>query len=226
MIHRNRNSFHIPSTILAFALACLLAFAFPGIPGAFAAEKETAQDKAAADLVERGIFQGDAKGNLNLDLSLTRAEMAVLLARLSGDEEQWLKDNSFRRELEKYFDANVLFRDVPPWAKLHIAASHRKGLIKGYDKYMYGSMGDVDAKAVCTLALRYLGYEEGDKWDYNSSIDVADSLKLLPDGGFESESEILRGDVAVVVYNAIQIKESGKLPEIKKAKPVAPTQEV
>lgn len=199
---------------LTVALICAAALALLTVP-AFAAETE--QEKAANALVDKGIFQGDSKGNLNLELSLTRAEMAVLFARLDGDEAKWTKDDDYRKSVENYYSSNVKFRDVPPWAKLHIAVCHKKGLVKGYDSYLYGSMGDVEAKAICTLALRYLGYSEGDKWNYGTSIDAAKMLGLLPDAGLESASKIVRGDVAVILYKTILLKDSGKLPEIRLA---------
>jgi hypothetical protein len=173
-------------------------------------ERETAAEK----LVEIGLFKGDESGSLNLDLSLTRAELAVLLARLDGDEAKWMSGQGaveYRRSVENYFRENVMFRVIPGWASLHVAICHKKGYVKGYDEYFYGSTASVDAKSVCTLLLRYLGYTEGDGWDYNTSVELANRLKLLPSDGMSEDGAILRGDVAVVFYNAIKAKEKADL---------------
>ena len=51
-----------------------------------AAASPPSDQEAAADYVrERGIMVGDQNGNLNLDAGLNRAQLAVILTRLSDD---------------------------------------------------------------------------------------------------------------------------------------------
>ena len=64
---------------LLLCAALVLSLAVP----ALAAQSE--QATAAAWLKENGILSGDQNGNLNLASGLTRAELAVILTRLTDD---------------------------------------------------------------------------------------------------------------------------------------------
>ena len=66
------------STAMGIALCALL------ICPAQAADEQTELELAAGFLLQQGIMTGDQNGELNLDAGLNRAELAVLLTRLSG----------------------------------------------------------------------------------------------------------------------------------------------
>jgi hypothetical protein len=126
-------------------------------------------ETAAAYLQQIGLVKGDEKGNLQLEKTITRAELAVMMARLDGGESQWTSNGSYKTQLEQYYAANVKFKDVPDWAKLSVAYCYRSGLLKGYDNYTFGSNDPVIVNAICTLVLRWLGYKEGVSWTYDTA---------------------------------------------------------
>ncbi len=64
--------------------------------------------QAGAILRDRGVYQGDASGNLNLDKGLTRAELAAILTRLEGETNP------------EFYAWAFYFQDVPAWAKPYV----------------------------------------------------------------------------------------------------------
>ena len=56
-------------------------------------------------------MEGDNNGAMNLESSLTRAELAVILAHLNGDPEH------LQTEQERYYKY-CQFQDVPEWARV------------------------------------------------------------------------------------------------------------
>ena len=83
------------------------------------------QQIAAAYLKERGIMEGDNNGAMNLESSLTRAELAVILAHLNGDPEH------LQTEQERYYKY-CQFQDVPEWARVYVGYCYANGLMAGY----------------------------------------------------------------------------------------------
>ncbi len=73
-----RNRF-LPAALSLFLAAALST-------GVLAADR-TEEETASAYLSEQGIMVGDQNGSMNLDSSLTRAELAAILTRLNGNLE-------------------------------------------------------------------------------------------------------------------------------------------
>ena len=92
---------------LSLALVAALCLSMTG--PAVAASPPSELDMAAAYVWERGIMVGDQNGNLNLDAGLNRAQLAVILTRLS-DETGDMGRNA------EYYRTVCPFTDVPEWA--------------------------------------------------------------------------------------------------------------
>jgi len=152
------------------------------------------RDLAVKYLTDRSIYQGDAHGNLNLDSSLTRAELAAILARVNGDEK------TVKADIEE-FTLNCYFSDVPEWAKPYVGYCARKCLMNGYSMSRFGPDDPVSPKMACTVMLRYLGFAETD-WTYDTSIQKARTIGITPDQGLGGQT-ITRVDMAVVIYRAM-----------------------
>ena len=179
--------------LMAAVLAIVLAFGI-AIP-TLAADLTTEQQTAAAYLKENGIMVGDASGNMLLDQSLTRAEMAVLLARITVNMEY--------HEAEKAFYAGQCkFTDVPEWARAYVGYCATNYLIRGYGDGRYGPQDPVTPAAACTVMLRCLGDEVGMDWDYGTACQTAVSLGLIPKEATQ-EAEILRGNMAILMYRTM-----------------------
>jgi uncharacterized protein YkwD len=171
----------------------LLPFVFGGAAAYAASEPET----AAAYLVERGIYEGDGNGNLNLDKGLTRAELSVVLTRLDfaddlGEWRDWGEahfadpDNRYNK-----------FTDVPGWALPYVEYCYERGLLNGVAETEFDPQGKVNPKMACTVILRYCGVAETGR-DYSTSVAKAQSLGLTPDAGLDGDV-IPRGAMAALI---------------------------
>ncbi len=170
---------------------------------------------AAANYVrDHGIMAGDQNGNLNLNSPMTRAELAVLLVRLRGGEEELLANAD-------YFARGCKFSDVPEWAKLYVGYCACCNLLAGYDKLCFGASDPVTPAAACTAALRALRIADGagSVWSYNTACAYAESLGWI-DRTTASASAITRGDMAVLLYRAIDGTQNTGTGYLANGKPI------
>lgn len=168
----------------------MLSLLFP----AFAAETQTELDMAANYVREHGIMTGDPNGNLNLDSSLTRAELAVILTRMMG--------NSNHVETEReYYAGQCKFEDVPEWARLYAGYCYVNGLMVGYENGAFGAADNVNPAAACTVVLRSMELTDLD-WNYNTACQTAIMLGLISAEAVQG-AEISRGNLAIMLYRAL-----------------------
>ena len=185
---------------------------------AFAASET---DAAAEYLVENGILAGDENGDLMLDKSLTRAELAVILTRLDfaqgdGGLADWQEWGEARfSDPENRYNS---FTDLPDWALPYIEYCYQRSLMNGVGDNKFDPQGKVNPKMACTVMLRYCGISETD-WDYSTSVDKAKSLGLAPSEGVDGDI-ILRGAMAAVIYRGMKYAQDGE--QIPITPPVTP----
>lgn len=188
------------------ALLCavlMLSLACPTLAANQPAEVET----AAEYLQELGILVGDETGNLNLDAPLTRAQLAVLLTRITVTEQHLEHEQDLYTRM-------CTFPDVPAWAQVHVGYLAFNRMMIGYPDGTFGSSDPVMPAAACTVALRHLGDLVEDDWDYAAACQTAVSLGLAP-AELTSKAAVTRGDMAVLLYRTLQ--QSGELPEASAA---------
>ncbi|MDP4152875.1 MAG: S-layer homology domain-containing protein [Bacillota bacterium] len=152
-------------------------------------------DDEANELKSKGLFSGDSTG-FRLDDGLTRAEMAVMLARVNGGTQE-IEKNS------EYYACKCVFTDVPDWAKPYVGYCADKGLINGIGDNLYGSDNKANKLDFLTVILRANGVTDG--YDYNTSDVKAVELGYL---SLERAAfpELSRGDAANITYNILQIR--------------------
>lgn len=147
-----------------------------------------------------GIMKGTNNG-LELDKGLTRAEGAVMYARLLGLEEDIA---NFSMENPSY-DAG--FKDVPQWVKPTVNYLYAKGLIKGMSEDNYGSQEMMTENQYSTLVMRALGYEDDVDFEWSTA-----NVTIVQTGMFELDDvepeEMLgknfnRRSMAYISYNAL-----------------------
>lgn len=189
---------------IALVWALFLSIAVP----ALAAEQPSEIERAGAYLRELEIMEGDASGDLKLDAGLTRAELAVLLARLTVNQEHLHADHEF-------YARQCKFADVPEWARLYVGYCATSNLMSGYDNGSFGPNDSVTPQAACTVVLRYMVCRDPD-WDYHTAVDKANQKGLLPDGGLSQD--VTRGEMAVLIYRAMGNQDTGG-PEQESAAP-------
>ena len=173
---------------LLLCAALVLSLAVP----ALAAQSE--QETAAAWLKENGILSGDQNGNLNLASGLTRAELAVILTRLTDDTGDMGRNAAYYRTI-------CPFTDVPEWAMPYAGYCAEKKLMAGYGNKQFGPNDPVTPAAACTVMLRYLDCP-ANQWSYATACDKATELGLLPVEAAAGPS-ITRGNIAILIYRAL-----------------------
>ena len=89
--------------------------------------------RAAASYVsEQGVMVGDQNGDMALDQTLSRTELAVILTRITVNPEHLEAE----REL---YTRKCEFPDVPEWARLYVGYLSFNGLMVGYDDGSFGA---------------------------------------------------------------------------------------
>lgn len=167
---------------------------------ALAAAPDSEIQAAAAYLSERGVMTGDERGDMMLSDGLTRAQLAVLIARLHGGAG---------------LDAGLYswacyFTDAPEWARPYIGYCVAMLLMNGCGGAVFAPDEPVSHAMACTAVLRCCGHadSEGTAWDYSTACEYASNLGLLsaePGGGVP----ISRGETAVLVCRALKEPKAG-----------------
>lgn len=173
---------------LLLCAALTLSLAVPAL--AVQSEQET----AAAWLKENGILSGDQNGNLNLGSGLTRAELAVILTRLSDDTGDMGRNAAYYRTI-------CPFTDVPEWAMPYAGYCAEKKLMAGYGNKQFGPSDPVTPAAACTVMLRYLDCPAS-QWSYATACNKAVELGLIPADATTGPS-ITRGNISILIYRAL-----------------------
>lgn len=164
------------------------------LPGHANAAGHSEEEVAAAFLREQEIMVGDQNGEMNLSSGLTRAQLAVVLTRLSGNPEHVLAE-------EEFYISQCKFPDVPDWARLYVGYCYFNGLMVGYDTGAFGADDGVTPAAACTVILRYMDLPDVE-WDYSTACQTALDQGLTT-GEAIGKGEITRGDLAVMLYRAL-----------------------
>jgi hypothetical protein len=147
-------------------------------------------DAQADALHELGLFLGTDRG-YELDRTSTRAEAAVMLIRLLGEEAE-VEAGSYTHP----------FTDVPAWADSYIGYMYENGLTNGTSATTFGALDDCDARMFTAFVLRSLGYtEEGGDFSYAEAQDFGVSIGLS--AGYDASDAFLRDDMAALSYSAL-----------------------
>lgn len=147
-----------------------------------------------------GVIKGDEYGNLMLDNNLRRQDMIVLVSRLYREESK-----------AKVALANTKFTDITStysYYQPYISWAVSKGLIEGMDDNTFGINQNVTVQQFSAVLLRVLGYEEESKlWD--NIPELAERLGIMDDISSEPKSDLTRGEMAVMTFNALKMTLKG-----------------
>lgn len=177
------------------------------MPMAFADADQTAGEELKA----YGFVSGDENGNLMEDQSLTRAQLAVLVAELNG-----VKENA------KTYAIAPEFKDVKAddWFGPYVAYAAKEGWFKGDDEGNFNPNGAVSDQAMATVMLRALGYEPA--WETAVSEAKAMGLPVASDDA----AAMTRGEAFGTMLAVVNTPKKGsdvKLGvELGKLEPEAP----
>lgn len=157
---------------LARLTAALLVLLSAIVPAAVLAQSAAEQPDPIGVLRHYGIIRGAPGGDLRLGESVTRAEMAVLLMRALGQEEE-----------TQFFAGQDPFTDINRhWARGHIALAARLGLVRGYPDGSFRPGQPVSYIEVMALLLRLVNQEPtGGAWP-DAVFQQAARLGIQPPG--------------------------------------------
>lgn len=184
---------------LLSSLLLILIFSIALIPGAALAAGAPAYFSQAQTLNALGLFMGTENG-FELERNATRAESAVMLTRLLG-QEKLAQEENFTHP----------FTDAYPWASSYIGYLYQQKLTNGVAAHLYGPGENATPQQFVTFVLRSLGYEDKSK-DGSGDFAYEDALtKGLEVGLFHQEEmtalqnqkEICRDDCVMISYHAL-----------------------
>ena len=144
-----------------------------------------------------GIMTGDQNGNFNPDGSITRNEMAVVMAHLLNLDYD-------------YYRGTNPFTDVPEWAAPYVAACAAEGVVAGIGNGQYGGNNKVTAAEASLMIMKALGYFQnaedfGTDWQV-ATIRQASYINLFANINATAESALTRAQVAQLVLNGLKAK--------------------
>ena len=159
--------------------------------------EDSAYYEAVESLSKLGIVTGYEDGTYKPEETVTRAEMAALIARIQGYEET-AKAN-----------ANTVFTDVPSenWASGYIAQATNQGIINGYGDGTFGPDDPVLYEQAVKMIMATLGYTPYavNNGDYPTGYLAAASRYEVTKGVSNAVigSGANRGTIAQLLANAI-----------------------
>ena len=142
------------------------------------------------------VMVGNADtGNFEPDRSVTRTEMAVVMANL-------LKLDY------KYYEASCDFWDVPTWARPYVGACYANKIVSGYGDGTYGALDPITPVQAASMMMRALGYFQYSE-DYKDGFETATVRQGTQIGIFEgigssADKDMTRGQVARMALNALE----------------------
>ena len=176
--------------IVMILLSMLLVFTLtlPALAGSLDSEIAT----STQFLQQKGILVGDENGDLQLGKTLTRAELAVIISRLTVNQEHIMADQT-------YYSNQCEFTDVPNWARVYVGYCASRHYVNGYGNGRYGSNDPVTPQAACTVLLRACGNLVPFEWSYETALDAAVQYGIAPKEALQ-EQHITRGNMAILLY--------------------------
>ncbi len=136
-----------------------------------------------------GLLRGTDQG-YELDKTMTRAEGAVMIVRLLGEEKTALARNHSHP-----------FTDVPDWADPYVGYMYKYGLTAGQSATFYGAKSLMTEVQYVTFLLRSLGYDDqaGD-FHWSEALIKARDIGMIKATIQAGGDQFLRRDMANYTY--------------------------
>ena len=184
-------------------MTCLLmaAMLVSFVPTAYAVSTEAYN--AAGVLNNIGLFNGtgtkaDGSPEFDLGRAPARDEAVTMLVRLLGKETE-AKNGTW----------DMPFNDVAEWAKPYVGYAYANGLTSGTSATTFGGSQTVTATQYLTFVLRALGYDSSVDFAWDKAWELSDKIGMT-DGEYKAGGTFLRGDVAIVSRNALDVEQKDK----------------
>lgn len=158
------------------------------------------EQNAANQLNAYGILKGRDNGDLALESTITRAEIATLVLRVTAQEDVTVDG------LDTVNQSDI----IGHWGEENIRKVIKLGYMKGYDENTFGPNDNISYQEVITLMLRLIGEEkdlEG-AWPIGQ-IEKAKKIKLVKDETvFEANrypEKLNRGTVSLILFDTMTL---------------------
>ena len=155
------------------------------------------EEQAGEYLKKIGLYKGYEDGSLGLDRNITRAEFATLAVRIEGME-----------DVQEKHRGETIFKDMAAshWASGYVNIAVSKDLIKGFEDKTFRPEEEITYVQALAVVIRILGYEKDvvGEWPDNY-IEKGMDLGLDRYIGLSADDVINRGEIAVLIYNALEI---------------------
>ncbi len=177
---------------------------FASDPGEFFNDAEQWETEFFAEpaywLGRTGIFIGDESANLTPDEPLTRAQMATILSRMTG---QTAAATSLASSPTSWTDD----ADIPDWARGFMALAEAQGWFIGHDDGSVGPNDNLTFAQIAILLARITDNEDlaTGSWPASAMI-AATAMDLFEDvGAVDPNFPILRGEMVAVAFRAMLV---------------------
>lgn len=162
--------------------------------------QKTPQELASEELVSLSILKGNEDGDLLLDKTVTRAEMAVVICRLLALEDTAIKN----------VPTAPLFLDVDEthWAAGYIDIVKAYKIVNGYPDGTFRPEGEVTFAEAIKMLVATCGYlpKAEQMGGYPMGIiAVATQTGITKGVPFAQDKPATRGDVALLVQNSLDV---------------------
>ena len=152
---------------------------------------------AVAVTSEIGIFEGYDDGEFKPAASVTRAQMAVIIAKMLYGADV---------KVEQFAEIDS-FTDVPAWAEGYVNLCASLGIVAGRGNGIFDPNATVTTAEAAMMLTKALGYFQsskdfGDDWMLAATA-KATQLGLYGDLKLSAKAPLNRENVAVMVFNAL-----------------------
>ena len=158
---------------------------------------EIVNKDAVAVIAELGIMVGDDADNFNGDKIVTRAEAAVIVAKMLYGADVKVAQ----------FAENNAFTDLQDWNAGYVNLVASLGIVAGYGDGKYGPNDQLTTAQFANILAKTLGWFQNEA-DYGNNWELAATAKGTEIGLYEglnvsAKAGLTREDVAVMTFNAL-----------------------
>jgi len=162
--------------------------------------QKTSEELAAEELVSLSVLKGNEDGDLMLNQTVTRAEMAVIICRLLALEDTAIKN----------VPAVSLFSDVSEnhWAAGYIDIVKAYKIVNGYPDGTFRPEEEVTYAEVIKMLVATCGYlpKAEQMGGYPMGMIMVASQNGIAKGvSFAQDEQATRGEVALLVQNTLDV---------------------
>jgi len=150
-------------------------------------------------IANKGIVNGDGKGNFRPESEINRAEFTKILVKTKFEEE--LKSFELTESCFPDFETSAWFAKFVCFAK-------ENEILKGYPDGEFKPANPVNLAEAITILVKSFGLSVAESSDgewFTPFIEKATELKILPENFAETDDQITRGQMSELIMRGIDV---------------------